>query len=88
MKMQTNLKDDPKKFWSLYRAKTKSARIFYLVYFGDQKASTPIAKANPFNRFFLFASVFQKPVLHSTTTSTATVNEPHLIQTSMQEVTK
>ena len=85
--MQTNLKDDPKKFWSFYGAKTKSARIPKVVCFGDQKASTPVAKANLFNRFF--ASVFQKPNLHTTTsTQTATDNELHLIKTSIEEVTK
>ena len=43
--------------------------------------------ANLFNRFF--ASVFQKPNLHtSTSTQTATDNELHLIQTSIEEVTK
>ena len=58
-----------------------------MVCFGDQKASTPVAKANLFNRFF--ASVFQKPILHSTTSKqTATDNELHLIQTSIKEVTK
>ena len=58
-----------------------------MVCFGDQKASTPVAKANLFNRFF--ASVFQKPNLHSSTsTQTATDNELHLIQTSIEEVTK
>ena len=36
MNMQTNLKDDPKKFWSFYGAKTKSARIPEVVCFGDQ----------------------------------------------------
>ena len=87
MNMQTNLKDNQKKFWSLYGAKTKSARIPKVVCFGDQKASTPVAKANLFNRFF--ASVFQKPNLHTTTsTQTATDNELHLIQTSIEEVTK
>ena len=81
--MQTNLK----KFWPFYGAKTKSARIPKVVCFGDQKASTPVAKANLFNRFF--ASVFQKPNLHTTTsTQTATDNELHLIQTSIEEVTK
>ena len=81
MNMQTDLKDDPKKFWSFYGAKTKSARIPKVVCFGDQKASTPVAKANLFNRFFV--SVFQKPNLHTTTsTQTATDNELHLIQTS------
>ena len=58
MNMQTNLKDDPKKFWSFYGAKTKSARIPKVVCFGDQNASTPVAKAYLFYRFF--ASVFQK----------------------------
>ena len=88
MNMQTNLKDDPKKFWSFYGAKTKSARIPKVVCFGDQKASTPVAKANLFNRFF--ASVFQKPTLHTTSTQTASVNELHLIQTNIaiEEVTK
>ena len=87
MNMQTNLKDNQKKFWSLYGAKTKSARIPKVVCFGDQKASTHIAKANLINRFF--ASVFQKPNLHTTTsTQTATDNELHLIQTSIEEVTK
>ena len=87
MNMQTNLKDNQKKFWSLYGAKTKSATIPKVVCFGDQKASTPVAKANLFNRFF--ASVFQKPNLHTTTsTQTATDNELHLIQTSIEEVTK
>ena len=88
MNMQTNLKVDPKKFWSFYAAKTKSARIPKVVCFGDQKASTPAAKANLFNRFF--ASVFQKPNLHSTTINTQAVagNELHLIQTSIEEVTK
>ena len=58
-----------------------------MVCFGDQKASTPVAKANLFNRFF--ASVFQKLVLHSTTsTQTATDYELHLIQTSIEELTK
>lgn len=58
-----------------------------MVCFGDQKASTPVAKANLFNRFF--ASVFQKLVLHSTTsTQTATDYELHLIQTSIEEMTK
>ena len=58
-----------------------------MVCFGDQKASTSVGKANLFNRFF--ASVFQKPILHSTTsTETATENELHLIQTSIEEVTK
>ena len=58
-----------------------------MVCFGDQNASTPVAKANLFNRFF--APVFQKPNLHTTTsTQTATDNEPHLIQTSIEEVTK
>ena len=58
-----------------------------MVCFGDQKAFTPVAKANLFNLFF--ASVFQKPNLHTTTsTQTATDNEPHLIQTSIEEVTK
>ena len=81
MNMQTDLKDDPKKFWSFYGAKTKSARIPKVVCFGDQKASTPVAKAKLFNRFF--ASVFQKLNLHTTTsTQTATDNELHLIQTS------
>ena len=56
MNMQSDLKDDPKKFWSLYGAKTKSARIPKEVCFGNQKASTPVAKANLFNHFF--ASVF------------------------------
>ena len=87
MNMQTNLKDDPKKFWSFYGAKTKSARIPIVVCFGDQKALTPVAKANLFNCFF--ASVFQKPNLHTTTsTQTATDNELHLIETSIEEVTK
>ena len=87
MNMQTALKDDPKKFWSFYGAKTKSARIPKVVCFGDQKASTPVAKANLFNRFF--ASVFQKPnLLTSTSTQTATDNELHLIQPSIGEVTK
>ena len=58
-----------------------------MVCFGDQKASTPVAKANLFNRFF--ASVFQKPNMHTiTSTHTATDNELHLIQTSIEEVTK
>ena len=83
MNMQTNLK----KFWPFYEAKTKSARIPKVVCFGDQKASTHVAKANLINRFF--ASVFQKPNLHTTTsTQTATDNELHLIQTSIEEVTK
>ena len=89
MNMQTNLNDDPKKFWSFYGAKTKSARIPRVVCFSDQKlkASTPIAKANLFNRFF--ASVFQKPNMHTiTSTHTVTDNELHLIQTSIEEVTK
>ena len=87
MNMQTNLKNDPKKFWSFYGANTKSARIPKVVCFGDQKASIPAAKANLFNRFF--ASVFQKPNLHTTTsTQTATDNELHLIQTSIEEATK
>ena len=78
MNMQANLKDDPKKFWSSYGAKTKSAKIPKVVCFGDQKATTSVAKANLINRFF--ASVFQKPILHSTTsTQTATDNELHLI---------
>ena len=42
LNMQTLLKDDPKKFWSFYRAKTKSARIPKVVCLGDQKASSPI----------------------------------------------
>ena len=87
MNMPTDLKDDPKKFWSFYGAKTKSARIPKVVCFSDQKASTPVVKANLLNRFF--ASVFQKPNLHTTTsTQTATDNELHLIQTSFEEVTK
>ena len=89
MNMQTNLNDDPKKFWFFYGAKTKSARIPKVVCFGDQKASTPVAKANLFNRFF--ASVFQKPniIMHTiTSTHTATDNELHLIQTSIEEVTE
>ena len=85
--MQTNLNDDPKKFWSFYGAKTKSARIPKVVCLGDQKASTPVAKANLFNRFF--DSVFQKSNMHTiTSTHTATDNELHLIQTSIEEVTK
>ena len=67
--------------------KAKSARIPKEVCFGNQKASTPVAKANQFNRFF--ASVFQKPNLHTTTsTQTATVNGLHLIHTSIEEVRK
>ena len=85
--MQSDLKDDPKKFWSFYGAKTKSARIPYKVCCGNQKASTPVANANLFNRFFFL--VFQKPNLHTTTsTHTATDNELHLIQTSIEEVIK
>ena len=60
-----------------------------MVCFGDQKASTPVAKANLFNRFF--ASVCQKPntIMHTiTSTHTAKDNELHLIQTSIEEVTK
>ena len=57
-----------------------------MVCFGDQKALTPVAKANLFNCFF--ASVFQKPNLHTTSSQTATDNELHLIQTSIEEVTK
>ena len=87
MNTQTNVNDDPKKFWSFYGAKTKSARIAKVVCFGDQKASTPVAKANLFNRFF--DSVFQKSNMHTiTSTQTATDNELHLIQTSIEEVTK
>ena len=87
MNIQSDLKDNPKKFWSFYGAKTKSSRIPKVVCFGNQKASTPVAKANLFNRFF--ASVFQKSNLHmATNTHTATDNELHLIQASVEEVTK
>ncbi|XP_068703976.1 uncharacterized protein [Montipora foliosa] len=87
MNMQTNLNDYPKKFWSFYGAKTKSERILKVVCFGDQKASTAVAKANLFNRSF--ASVFHKPNINAiTSTHTATDNELHLIQTSIEVVTK
>ena len=67
--------------------KITKVNFWFSVCFGDQKASTPVAKANLFNRFF--ASVFQKLNLHTTTsTQTSTDNELHLIQTSIKEVTK
>ncbi|CAB4043417.1 Hypothetical predicted protein, partial [Paramuricea clavata] len=56
--MQDELKDNPSKFWSFYRATTKTARIPKIVHLSGEKASTPSAKADMFNKFF--ASVFQK----------------------------
>ena len=66
--LQSDLKDDPKKFWNFYRSKTKSARIPKVVHLGSVKASTPAAKANLFNHFF--ASVFLKTDLHTVETAT------------------
>lgn len=87
--LQDNLKDDPKQFWSFYRAKTKAARIPKVVNLGREKASTSPAKAAIFNKYF--ASVFQKSDYHKPTTtpsSSPSDNELHLIQVSMEEVLK
>ena len=43
---------NPKRFWSLLRAKTKSKNIPENVYFDTSYAHTPIRKAFLFNRFF------------------------------------
>jgi len=87
--LQSNLKDNPKKFWSFYRSKTNSARLPKVVYFGTIKASTPAAKGNLFNHFF--ASMFLKTDLHKVeTTTTFTVQDDKLysIQATVEEVLK
>lgn len=61
--LQTDLK-----FWSIYRSKTKSARIPKVVPFGSFKASTSAAKAKLFSHFF--PSVFLKTDSHKVETST------------------
>ena len=90
MNLQSELKDNPKRFWSFYGAKTKSPRIPKVVSLNNHKASTPKAKADLFNRFF--ASVFQKTNLHKSiniaTTTNMNSNELHMIQASIDEVTK
>ena len=43
---------NPKRFWSLFRAKTKSKNIPEKVYFDTSYAHTPIRKAFLFNSFF------------------------------------
>ena len=61
-----------------------------MVSLNNHKASTPKAKADLFNRFF--ASVFQKTNLHTSintaTTTNMNSNELHMIQASIDEVTK
>ena len=54
--------------------------------FGNQKASTSVAKANLFNRFFAF--VFQKPIFiqQQARMRLQIFNELHLIQTSIEEM--
>ena len=87
--LQSDLKDNPKKFWNFYRSKTKSARIPKVVHLGSVKASTSAAKANLLNHFF--ASVFLKADLHTvetTTTFTAQDDELHSIQATDEEVLK
>ena len=90
MNLQSELKDSPKRFWSFYGAKTKSPRIPKVVSLNNHKASTPKAKADLFNRFF--ASVFQKTNLYmsknTATTTNMNSNGLHMIQASIDEVTK
>lgn len=79
--LQSDLKDNPRKFWNFYNSKTNSARIPKVVHFGGVKASNPAAKANLFYHFF--ASVFSKTDLHTeetTTTFTAQDDELYFIQ--------
>ena len=88
--LQSELKDNPKRFWSFYGAKTKSPRILKVVSLNNHKASAAKAKADLFIRFF--ASVFQKTNLHTSintaTTTNMNSNELHTIQASIDEVTK
>ena len=51
---------NPKRFWSLLRAKTKSKNIPEKVYFDTSYAHTPIRKAFLFKRFFKQTSHYPK----------------------------
>ena len=42
--LQDNLKDNPKQFWSFYRAKTKAASMPRVVNLGREKASTSLQR--------------------------------------------
>ena len=57
--LQGNLKENPKLFWSFYRAKTKTNRIPNTVYMCQEIVSNSIEKAELFNKFF--CSVYLKP---------------------------
>ena len=87
LSFQDNLKENPKLFWSFYKAKTKAPRIPNTVYLSQEKASNTIEKAELFNRFF--CSVYLKP---EDRPSLATLSNPpnalQLIQTSDEEVFK
>lgn len=68
-RLQSDLKDNPKRFWLLFVAKPESERLPKMVYFGSEKASSPATKANFFSKSF--ASVFKKPNLHTPTADTS-----------------
>ena len=85
--LQDNLKENPKLFWSFYRAKTKANRIPNTVYRCQEKASSSIEKAELFNKFF--CSVYLKPEDQpSLVTLPKLPNGLQLIQTCDKEVLK
>ncbi len=53
------LKDNPKKFWSLFKIKTKAKSLPNTLHLGDQTATEPLKIAELFNQHFF--SVFSKP---------------------------
>ena len=55
----SSLKDNYKRFWSFYRAKSKSPRIPSTISFDNQNVSTSATKANMFNSFL--QSTFKTP---------------------------
>jgi hypothetical protein len=84
--MQDELKVNPSRFCSFYRATTKTARIPKTVHLGSDVVSSPFSKATMFNTFF--ASVFHD-CDHQTITNgddLPTSDELHLIQVSIEDV--
>lgn len=53
------LKDNPRKFWSYYKAITKSSKIPGVIKHESMQATRPVDQANLFNAFF--HSVFAPP---------------------------
>lgn len=54
-------KDNPKRFWSFFRSKTKSHALPTVLMDGDRELTSPLEKANLFNEYF--CSVFTQPDL-------------------------